>query len=101
MVPWTGAFVILVASLFRKDQRRRWLKLTTVIGYAEYVVRTRYSPAENVEETEAWQTNRLGGVSQFGLSQPIGPQDFQETVWILHRYPLNHGGIWHGRNQID
>lgn len=37
MVPWTGAFVILLASVFRRDPRRRWRDLTTVIGYAVYV----------------------------------------------------------------
>jgi len=37
MVPWTGAFLILLVSMFRHDQRRRWLDLTTLIGYAIYV----------------------------------------------------------------
>ena len=37
MVPWTGAILILVVSVFRHDQRRRWLDLTTVIGYTMYV----------------------------------------------------------------
>jgi hypothetical protein len=37
MVPWTGAFLILLVSVFRRDQRRRWLDLTTVIGYTVYV----------------------------------------------------------------
>jgi PAP2 superfamily len=38
MVPWTGAFLILLVSAFRRDQRRRWHDLTTVIGYAVYVI---------------------------------------------------------------
>ena len=38
MVPWTGAFLILLVSVFRRDQRRRWHDLTTVIGYAVYVM---------------------------------------------------------------
>ncbi len=49
MVPWAGAFLktmvvgfsvpllILLVSLFRHERRRRWLDLTTVIGYAVYV----------------------------------------------------------------
>jgi hypothetical protein len=37
MVPWTGAFLILLVSVFRRDRRRRWLDLTTVIGYTLYV----------------------------------------------------------------
>ena len=37
MVPWMGAFLILFVSIFRRDQRRRWLDLSTVIGYAVYV----------------------------------------------------------------
>ncbi len=37
MVPWTGAVLILLVSVFRRDQRRRWLDFTTVIGYAVYV----------------------------------------------------------------
>jgi len=38
MVPWTGAVLILLVSVFRRDQRRRWHDLTTVIGYAVYVM---------------------------------------------------------------
>jgi hypothetical protein len=38
MVPWTGAFLILLVSAFRRDQSRRWHDLTTVIGYAVYVI---------------------------------------------------------------
>jgi hypothetical protein len=37
MVPWTGAILIWLVSMFRRDQRRRWLDLTTVIGYTVYV----------------------------------------------------------------
>jgi len=37
MVPWTGAILILLVAMFRRDQRRRWLDLTTVIGYTVYV----------------------------------------------------------------
>lgn len=37
MVPWMGAIVILLVSVFRRDPRRRWLDFTTVIGYTLYV----------------------------------------------------------------
>jgi hypothetical protein len=37
MVPWTGAILILLVSLFRRNPRRRREDFVTVIGYAVYV----------------------------------------------------------------
>ena len=37
MVPWMGAILIVVVSVFRRDPRKRWLDISTLMGYAIYV----------------------------------------------------------------
>lgn len=37
MVPWTGAILILVVSIFRRDRARRWEDFVTAIGYTVFV----------------------------------------------------------------
>jgi hypothetical protein len=69
MVPWTGAIIILLASLFRRDPRRRREDFVTVIGYAVYValgIEVHYLLATRV--TRNWDAAFLAADARLGFS---------------------------------
>jgi hypothetical protein len=69
MVPWTGAIIIIIASLFRRDPRRRFEDFVTVIGYAVYValgIEVHYLLATRV--TRNWDAAFLAADARLGFN---------------------------------
>jgi hypothetical protein len=83
MVPWMGAVLILLVSVFRRDQRRRWLDFTTVIGYTIYVaVGTQLFVLLARKEMRTYDGAFLKADARLGFN-PVAFADAISHHWVL------------------